>query len=202
MSSRSRHGGERVRHGTFVVRRLTVLILLLCLAGCDGGAPGLLASGDPATGAQGSGGQKEVAADPESNCSTPKDVEALDDQLLRLINIERFDIGAVGPDTQLSAIASDYACEMVDDRFFGHVHPKTAETIADRVGASGYPYEVVGENLAAGYWDPQEVVDAWMASPAHRDILLDPAFTHIGVAVRYGGDHGVYWVLILADPAE
>jgi uncharacterized protein YkwD len=184
------------------VRRLSVLILFLCLAGCDGGAPGLLASGEPATEAGLSGGQEEVAAGLDSNCSTPKDVEALDDQLLRLINIERFDVGTVGPDSQLSAIAANYACEMVDDRFFGHVHPKTDATIADRVEASEYPYEVVGENLAAGYWDPQEVVDAWMASPAHREILLDPAFTRIGVAVRYGGEHGVYWVLILADPAE
>lgn len=184
------------------MRRLLVLIMLLGSAGCDGGGPGLLAPGETAPLPAPNPSATDADSDGPSDCTSPKDVFELHQQLLRLINIERFDVGMVELDPDLSAIAARYACEMIDDGFFGHVHPKTEQGIADRVEDSGYEYDVVGENLAAGYWNPYEVIDAWMASAAHRDILLDPAFTHVGLAVRYGGEYGIYFVLILADVAD
>ena len=42
---------------------------------------------------------------------------------------------------------------------------------------------------------------AWMESPSHRDIILDPSWREVGIAVRTGGEYAVYWVQEFGDPA-
>jgi hypothetical protein len=44
----------------------------------------------------------------------------------------------------------------------------------------GYSYQKIGENLAAGFSDSQATVNGWMASPEHRENMLDPAFSEVG----------------------
>lgn len=46
----------------------------------------------------------------------------------------------------------------------------------------------VGENLARGFSDPQDLVQAWMDSPAHRAVLLSPTPRTVGISVRMGTD--------------
>jgi uncharacterized protein YkwD len=41
-----------------------------------------------------------------------------------------------------------------------------------------------------------------MESPSHRDIILDPVWREVGVAVRHGADGAVYWVQEFGDPAD
>ena len=118
------------------------------------------------------------------------------------MNLARFDVGAVAVDPELTAIADEYACTMIIDGFFGHTDPATGVGLAERAIASGYNYLAVGENLAAGIGSPQEVVDAWLASPTHREIMLDPPFSRTVITVRYGGENEVYWVQVFADPAD
>ena len=51
---------------------------------------------------------------------------------------------------------------------------------------SAGPWEV-GENLGWGVGPEataRDVVARWLRSPSHRDVLLDPAFTHLGVRRR------------------
>ena len=67
--------------------------------------------------------------------------------------------------------------------------------------AAKYRYYAVGENLAAGPATAAEVVKEWMESASHREIILDPSWKEIGVAVRSGGKHGIYWVQEFGDPA-
>jgi len=177
---------------------------LLCaaVAGCDGTGAALFGEAPAVADGQESTA-KVVSATPTvgPDCPTPANADAFADQVLRLINIRRFEIGAVELDPALAAIAESYACGMIAGGFFGHTHP-TEGGIADRVSAAGYEYDVVGENLAAGIWTASETVDAWLDSPTHFDILMDPTFTRVGIAVRYGGHYGVYCVLVMADPAD
>lgn len=44
----------------------------------------------------------------------------------------------------------------------------------------GYSYQKLGQNLAAGFSDEQATIDGWMASPPHRENLLDPDFNQVG----------------------
>lgn len=185
------------------IRKYTLWLLpAVCaaLAGCDVNGSALFAEAPPA--ADGDEPSARVVLSPSApDCPIPHNSAEFADQLLRLINIKRFEVGAVELDPALSAIAESYACAMIADDFFGHTHP-TAGGIAERVSAAGYEYNVVGENLAAGIWTAPETFDAWLESPTHLDILIDPTFANVGIAIRHGGRYGIYWVLIMADPAD
>lgn len=49
-----------------------------------------------------------------------------------------------------------------------------------------YNYVYAGENLARGFTRSEDIVDAWMASPAHKDNMLSPNYHEIGFAVLEG----------------
>ncbi len=123
-------------------------------------------------------------------------------EVLRLVNQERQN-GGLSPVTWSDTLAgetADYACQMVQYNFFDHVSPVTGSTLRDRTNAVNYDFWIVGENLAAGQRTPVEVVTAWMQSPCHRENIMNPAFTELGIAVRYGGTYGYYWVQEFGRP--
>jgi uncharacterized protein YkwD len=51
-----------------------------------------------------------------------------------------------------------------------------ANQIISRNGASH-----VGENVAVGYSDAPSLVRVWLASPGHRENIMDPDFTRTGI---------------------
>jgi uncharacterized protein YkwD len=61
------------------------------------------------------------------------------------------------------------------------------------ISASGYPSGWWGENVAAGFNSPQDVMNAWMGSADHRANILDPHYTDLGVGCAYGTDQVAYW---------
>jgi uncharacterized protein YkwD len=42
----------------------------------------------------------------------------------------------------------------------------------------------------------------WMGSPAHRENILDPRWSEVGIGVRTGGEYSIYWVQEFGDPAD
>ena len=52
----------------------------------------------------------------------------------------------------------------------------------------------VGENLAGGFTNPDNVFSAWRASPGHNDNMLYPNYQVTGLALCHGGFYGTYWV--------
>jgi len=54
-----------------------------------------------------------------------------------------------------------------------------------------------GENIAAGYGSPEEVVTAWMDSSGHRANILNPSYSRVGAGYAYcsGTKYGSYWTL-------
>lgn len=62
----------------------------------------------------------------------------------------------------------------------------------DFIDNEHYTFIKAGENLAHGdFKTSREVVEAWMRSEEHRDNILDPTFTEIGVAINHGTLDGV-----------
>ena len=45
-----------------------------------------------------------------------------------------------------------------------------------------HPATMAGENLSRASLGPDAVVDAWMGSPGHRENIVTPEFTEVGVA--------------------
>ena len=54
---------------------------------------------------------------------------------------------------------------------------------------AGLIYASGGENIAMGFSTVSGVMKAWMNSKLHRENILDPDYTHLGV-----GHYGRYWV--------
>lgn len=137
------------------------------------------------------------------SCDEPAAVDAWRSRILELVNQERVrnGLGTVVRNQTLEDQATQYACEMISFDFFAHVNPVTQSTLSVRAEQFGYDFRVVGENLAAGQRTPEEAFADWMASPSHRQNILDGRFTELGVGVRTGGEFGVYWVQEFGLPA-
>jgi uncharacterized protein YkwD len=86
--------------------------------------------------------------------------------------------------TKLTAAALEKVNDMFVREYFEHISP-TGESAADLVIAEGYNYRIVGENLALGdFKNEKDLVDAWMASPGHRENILKTDYQEIGVASK------------------
>ena len=64
----------------------------------------------------------------------------------------------------------------------------TPENLLKRLKEASIEHKKAGENTANGYVDAIEAVHGWLNSPAHRKVLLDKDFTHLGV-----GAYGNYY---------
>lgn len=105
------------------------------------------------------------------------------------------------PNALLSRAALAHARDMLDHDHFAHAG-HDGSTPAARVGATGYRYRIVGENIASGPETAAEAVRGWLASPAHCQNIMDPRFHDSGIAYA-ANDRGaprIYWVQDFAAP--
>jgi uncharacterized protein YkwD len=84
----------------------------------------------------------------------------------------------------LGRAAALHAGQMADAGVMAHELPNAdLPTISSRVHAVGYEYAWVAENIAYGYPSVERVMNVWIGSETHRDNILDPNATEIGVGV-------------------
>ncbi|RJR31162.1 CAP domain-containing protein [Candidatus Parcubacteria bacterium] len=106
-------------------------------------------------------------------------------------------LNGLASNEKLNAAAKLKAADMFSFQYFAHVSPenKGVDFWADE---TGYEYIVIGENLAMGnFKDDKELVEAWMASPGHRENILNDDFTEIGVAVQKGNfENSSVWLAV------
>jgi uncharacterized protein YkwD len=81
--------------------------------------------------------------------------------------------------TQLVQAAQAKANDMALRNYWSHNTPAGNPPWVFVSGA-GYQYDKIGENLAAGFTDTQATINGWMASPEHRENMLDSAFSEVG----------------------
>jgi uncharacterized protein YkwD len=94
-------------------------------------------------------------------------------------------------DAELTQVARAFSDDMLVRRFFDHTTPDGVSFDARLADRYRHRVRLMGENIwyASGYnvakiqQVAQEIVDDWMNSPGHRDNILDPRFTHLGVGV-------------------
>jgi len=88
--------------------------------------------------------------------------------------------------TKLNEAASKKVQDMFAGQYFAHVSPEGKQA-SDLATFVGYEYIAIGENLALGNFENDQVlVQAWMDSPGHRANILDKKFQEIGVAASKG----------------
>jgi len=107
--------------------------------------------------------------------------------LLSYTNVARASVGMppLTANSQLATAAQNKASYMFEHNFWAHNAPD-GKVPWDFMKEQGYIYVYAGENLARGYSNAQEVVDAWMNSPEHRQNLLSPNYQEVGFAVEQG----------------
>lgn len=104
----------------------------------------------------------------------------------------------------LTEAAQLKANDMAAKGYFAHVAPDGTEPW-HWFNTVGYDYEYAGENLAIDFDDSQQLVSAWMNSPAHRENILKPEYTEIGVGMAtgtYQGKETLFVVQFFAKPVS
>ena len=104
-------------------------------------------------------------------------------EVLKLTNQKRLAAG-VEPLTGFSVLqqAGDIrAAELT--KYFSHTRPDGTScfTVLKELDIT---YRAAGENIASGYKTPADVVSGWMNSQGHRENMLNPDFTHMGVGEK------------------
>ncbi|MCB9684082.1 MAG: CAP domain-containing protein [Alphaproteobacteria bacterium] len=117
---------------------------------------------------------------------------SFEDEVLAQVNEQRAAGGRCGTanfppsaplehDVTLRGLARWYSRWMAEDGFFDHVDPNGDDPF-DRMSDAGFTGATPwGENIAAGYPDPDQVMAGWMSSPGHCANILEPGYAVIGI---------------------
>jgi len=108
-----------------------------------------------------------------------------------------------------ASLLSETSRAKLDDMFlkgyFEHLSPED-KSIEDIAAEYGYDYLLIGENLALGdFKSSKAIVDAWMRSQPHKENILNPEYTEIGVSLRedlYNGHKALLAVVHFGRPVS
>ena len=98
-------------------------------------------------------------------------------------------------DPALNRISRARAEDLVKLGELSHITP-TYGTTEELFGKFDYSWTAYGENIGAGFTDALEITNAWLESPAHKENLLNPVFTHMGAGTATDQDGKIYWVTL------
>jgi uncharacterized protein YkwD len=119
-------------------------------------------------------------------------------EVIRLTNVKRAEAGLppLTENPNLDNGAQMKGAHMLSMGYWAHVAPDGTQPWKF-FGDVGYDYRYAGENLARDFSSAQAAVDAWMASPSHRDNMLSSKYSEIGIGVVEGNLNGVDSTIIV-----
>ncbi len=131
---------------------------------------------------------------------------------LALLNQDRAQAGLppLAASASLDGVAAIRASQLVTDGITHYRPGHSTLAAVELLQASHIPYVWHGENIiweGSMLWAevPAFFNDWWMASPAHRDNILNPHYRSVGIGIANTGD-AVYMVEVFSDqvgdPAE
>ena len=131
---------------------------------------------------------------------------------LALLNQDRAQAGLppLAASASLDRVATTRASQLVTDGITHYRPGHSTLAAVELLQASQLPYGWHGENIiweGSMLWAevPAFFNDWWMASPAHRDNILNPHYRSVGIGIASTGD-AVYMVEVFSDqvgdPAE
>jgi uncharacterized protein YkwD/uncharacterized membrane protein required for colicin V production len=121
-------------------------------------------------------------------------------EMLKLVNEERTSRGlpALELDPRLVPIARQHSEEMFRLKYFGHQSPVSGSPF-DRLAAAKITYSRAGENLAYAH-SVAIAHRGLMDSEGHRENILRPEFTRIGIGVISAGSYGRMFTQLFETP--
>ena len=188
-----------------------LIVVLLALAACSSGESekqGLIPPEGPSNSSLAGAADTAPAAiatvPPLCSGAQNTNTASFATEVIRLVNVERSKagLGALTSNTALTQAAQKHSIDMGCNFFLSHTGSDGSSPF-DRMEDFGYYYYWAGENVAAGYPTPADVVTGWMNSQAHRDNILYPTFVDIGIGYVYnpGDTTGFkhYWTMTLGE---
>jgi uncharacterized protein YkwD len=139
--------------------------------------------------------------DANSACDTPEVRVQQQDAIVVLVNEARVKAGLhpLSINGALTAAAERTAVDMATHRRLDHVG-SDGSSFVDRIQQAGYNGSLLGENLLyQGRVNANSAFRMWMASRGHRDNILQPGFTEIGVSLSCNGRRA-YYAMSLGAP--
>jgi len=112
--------------------------------------------------------------------------------VIQQTNVQRAKYGLppLKENATLDVTAKKKVEDMFSNQYFAHASPNGLG-VDDLAKNSGYEFIAIGENLAMGNFENDEVlVQAWMDSPGHRENILNNRYQEIGVSVIKGTFEG------------
>jgi len=104
----------------------------------------------------------------------------------------------------LVGVARIRSQDMATNDYFAHTSPVTGDTAFSLMDAYGVPYGWAGENLAMNNYPAAECVgvadQALWDSPAHRENILNPHYTDVGIGLRVSPDGMYYFTIVFTGP--
>ncbi len=121
-------------------------------------------------------------------------------ELIRLTNEERAKQGlpTLKEDPRLDEAANKKARNMFEENYWAHYSPSGKDPWVFISGAS-YKFVYAGENLARNFYNSKDIIEAWMASPTHRDNIINSKYRDIGIAVVEGNLNGQPTLLVVQE---
>ena len=115
---------------------------------------------------------------------------AFENEILKLVNEERakHNLKALSLDSNLVSAAKIRSGEL--NKQFSHIRPngKSYTTLSSKIKA---------ENIGKYQTTPKQVMNAWMNSKIHRNNILNPKYTTIGISYTKSDTH--YWVQLFGE---
>ena len=142
--------------------------------------------------ADASAAQRIVVVNENSRWMEKAERENFQLEVLRLVNKERAKVGASPLRFAKDLAASAYVRAVELPTKFSHTRPNGTKCFT----AMPQRGHILGENLAGGQTSPKQVVQAWMDSKTHRDNILNPKYTDLGVVYYYqaNSNYKHYWM--------
>lgn len=104
----------------------------------------------------------------------------------------------------LIGIARIRSADMAQHNYFAHTSPVTGDTAFSLMDTHAVPYAWAGENLAKNNYPAGEAVavadDALWNSPPHRENILNPNYTDMGIALVTDGAGMHYFTIVFTGP--
>ncbi len=98
----------------------------------------------------------------------------------------------------LELVAAAHSSWMAEKGELVHVG-RRGEGLGERARQAEYSFERVGENVAMGYAQIEQVMEAWRTSAKHCSNLLDPKFTEVALACVRSAN-GPWWTITMGRP--
>ncbi|MBI5654536.1 hypothetical protein HZC53_02720 [Candidatus Uhrbacteria bacterium] len=126
-----------------------------------------------------------------SSAITPQNIVELTNREREKLNID-----TLTTNIKLMNAAQAKADDMLAKQYFSHIGPG-GELPWKWITDSGYAYKSAAENLAIHFTEAEDVESGWLASPNHRQNLINPKYSEVGVGVSEGTFHDYPTIIVV-----